>query len=424
MKRLILFLVIFICFSSFVYAQRVSNNIQTLLSTEGKVLYGDEPNSIMVIDYPENLSRIGEYLAALDVQPQQVLIEARVVEVKLQKEHSLGINWQLMAEKGFLKLGQFQLYGSSSTTGIGQNIPYQDVYETPGENTSAPVSPFTVTIFDENLNSVLKAMASQLDTNVLSAPRITTVNNRESEIKVIRRDPWVEPQVTTSDSGATTVTWTIHYEEIGIVLKVNPTINEDGRISMILVPEVSEKAGELPLTTAGITYKVPIIDKRTASTKVIIGNSQTLIIGGLIKNKSTDSTFKVPLIGDIPLLGDLFKSKHNYTEKTELLFLVSPTIITPAEFTHMAKKERYGIGRDYMLARDRDERMVLTIEKEEKDKEKQLSVELDSLVKRQKSLVEESKNLEEAVSKEEKNLKELVKTKNQVVGQRKALITK
>ena len=116
---------VFIC-----YAQEVSNDIRILLSSEGKVLYGDEPNSIVVIDYPENIQRIADYLDVIDVPPQQVLIEARLVEVKLQKEHALGVNWKAFADKGYMTLGRFKLGSSALGQQPGlleQTIPYKNV---------------------------------------------------------------------------------------------------------------------------------------------------------------------------------------------------------------------------------------------------------------------------------------------------------
>ena len=98
MKRALIFL--FFLFSTVsVLAQEQNSNIKSLLSASGKVLYGNEPNSVVVIDYPDNLERVREYLSMIDVPPQQVMIEARVVEVKLQKEHALGVNWQLFADR-------------------------------------------------------------------------------------------------------------------------------------------------------------------------------------------------------------------------------------------------------------------------------------------------------------------------------------
>lgn len=426
MKKIILFLCFFTIFS-FGYGQEVSSNIKGLLSSEGKVLFGNEPNSIMVIDYPENIQRVAEYLEAVDVLPPQVLIEARVVEVKLQKEHSLGVNWQAFADKGYMPLGRFKI--GSSPLGqqpglLEQTIGYKTTYYPPGQTTEGAESPFTFAIFDDNINIVLKTLATSLDTNILSAPRVTTVNNREAEIKIIQNLPWAEPEVTMSEAGIA-VTWKVNFEEVGIILKVTPIINEDGKITMVLNPEVSEKTGDYSLTviqgTTQVPYKVPIIDKRTASTKVVIGNGQTLIIGGLIKDKTTKGETKVPLLGDIPGLGYLFKSKRDTKDKTELLIFVSPTIITPEEYLRMAMQERYGIGRGYMQDRKKEAQIRSALEAQEKATKDNLAAELEILAKKQKTLTEERKTLEAEVLKEEKNLKELEGTKEAIVLKRKEL---
>jgi type II secretory pathway component GspD/PulD (secretin) len=180
----------------------------------------------------------------------------------------------------------------------------------------------------------------------------------------------------------------------------------------------------MDLTTSGVTYEVPIIDKRTASTKVVVGNGQTLIIGGLIKNRSIDSVFKVPFVGDLPLLGNLFRSKHKYNEKVELLFLVSPTIINPDEFVRMARKEKYGVGKEYLQDREEENKRILKAAKKDEEKKTQLSSELEALLNRQKSLFGDSKNLEQAIQQEEKNLMELETSRNLILEQRKGLTKK
>lgn len=342
------------------YAQEISNNSKILLSSQGKVLYGDETNSIVVIDYPKNIERVAEYLDVLDVAPRQVLIEARVVEVKLQKEHALGINWKAMADKGYLPLGRFNAGSSALGTQPGllqQVIPYKSTFFPPGQSTTGQESPFTFAIFDDNINIVLQALANALDTNLLFAPKVTTVNNREAEIKVTQKLPWAEPTLTVEGtSGTVSVTWKVNFEEVGIILKATPTINEDGNITLVLFPEVSEKTSDFNLTvtqgTTSVPYTVPVIDKRTASTKVVVKDGQTLIIGGLIKDKTTKGVSKVPLLGDIPYLGYLFKSKKDTQDKTELLIFVSPKIITSAETVRMNREERYQ-QRDYAKERQR-----------------------------------------------------------------------
>ncbi len=349
------------------YSKELSD-IKSLLSSEGRILFGSEPNSILVIDYPENIKKIEEYLKMVDVPPPQVLIEARVVEVKLEGEHSLGINWEAFARKGGLEIGQFKV-GSAVGESLKQEIPYKPTHWQP--ITGEEEQPFTITVFDENINIILKMLASTLKTNILSAPRITTVNNREAEIKVVQKLPWAEPEVSMSDEGIA-VTWNINFEEVGIILKVTSTITGDGKISLELEPEVSEKVGDYPLKVIysgyEVPYNVPIIDKRTAHTKVIIGNGQTLIIGGLIKEKNTEGVTKIPLLGDIPGVGWFFKSKKTTKEKTELLIFVSPTIITPQVAKEMEREEKLGIGRWYIKQRRRKIKKLLELEEKLKKK--------------------------------------------------------
>ncbi len=397
MIRLLIF-VLLLLFSRIYAWGGIASDIKSLLSSEGKVLYGSEPNSILVIDYPENLRRIEEYLKMIDVPPKQVLIEARVVEVRLQGENSLGINWQAFAEKGGFEIGQFRI-GSTPGGPLEQNIPYKSTYYPPGSTASTSVEePFTITVFDENINVVLKALANSYDTNILSAPRITTVNNRPAEIKIIQKLPWAEPEVEMSDQGIA-ITWDINFEEVGIILKVTPTVTDDGKIAMELQPEVSEKVDDYQLTvvqgSTQIPYTVPVIDKRSADTKVVIGNGQTLIIGGLIKEKNIKGVTKVPILGDIPLLGWFFKSKKDTRDKTELLIFVSPTIVTPKVMAYMKNKEELGVGKWYFERRKKEEKRL---KKLYQIKEKDLISRIDSLEKKIKNFSSQRKKLEETLN--------------------------
>lgn len=348
-------------------AKKTANTIYDLLSGKGKIFFEDAPNSIVVIDYPKNIELISEYLSKIDVRPYQVLIEARVVEVKLEKESSLGVNWQAFAKNHGMKIGQYRLY-SQAGGALQQQINYKSTYYPPGQSSAetSAEDPFTVTIFDENISIVLRMLADSLKTNILSAPKITTINNHKANIKMTQKIPWAEPEVDTSaESGVVSVTWNANFEEVGINLEVTPTIDDQGNITMLLNPDISECNSYYNLTvtqgTAEIPYTIPIIDTRTASTKVIVGNGQTLILGGLIKNKTVEGETKVPFLGDIPFLGYLFKSKKDTGDKTELLIFVSPTIITNEVYTNMAMQERHGIGREFVIERERQEQILKTM---------------------------------------------------------------
>jgi len=409
-------------------AGQVSSDIRSLLSGEGKIIYGDEPNSIVAMDYPDNLDRIGQYFEIMDTSPQQVLIEARVIEVVLKDEHSLGINWNLLSEQGGLKLGGYRLTSSGSSS-IDQSIPFIPVYQTPGTATSTTsLDPFTLAVSSNDINAVLKAMASTLDTNVLSAPRVATVNNRPADISIVQRYPWAEPQLTISDSGSTTITWAVNWEEIGIALHVTPVINPDGNISMTLHPDISElvdkKSMEVKDGSSTLTYDIPVIDKRTTSTKVVVKSGQTLIFGGLIKDRQEKSSYKVPLMGDLPFLGHLFKSSHTYKEKTELLILVSPTIIDSAETARMAKQIRYGPGQQYTKEEERQNRMMMILENRENEEQDRLSAQWEGMLKKQQQLAEQTSRLEQAVLSEENNLKNLEYAKKAVIARERTLTEK
>ena len=414
MKRV--FIILFFLFSPiYVFAQEQNSNIKSLLSSSGKVLYGNEPNSIVVIDHPENVERVKEYLDMIDVPPQQVMIEARVVEVKLQKEHALGVNWQLLADKKHMPFGQYELGSSSAlgqfTEGLKQNISYKNTNYPPITGTTSE-SPFTFGIFDEDINVILQALANSLDTNVLSAPRVTTVNNREAEIKVIQSLPWAEPDVQVSgESGSVTVSWKINFAEVGIILKTTPIINNDGNITMILNPEISDKISDYSLTvtqgSTSVPYTIPVIDKRSASTKVVVKNGQTLIIGGLIKEKSTKGETKVPLLGDMPFFGYLFKSKKDTVDKTELLIFISPSIIAPENFARMRKNKQFNLGESFDEGKQKQEGRLLALDVAEKAKATAQTVgRLKALTEKQGSLLKERKELEEKIKKEEESVKE------------------
>ncbi len=422
MKKICFFLFL-LCITSLAYAQEISSNIRSLLSSDGKVIYGNEPNSIVVIDYPENVQRVADYLQDSDTVPAQVMIEARVVEIKLQKEHSLGVNWLALADKGYFPLGRFKV-GSSGTLGalpgpIEQSIPYKPTFFPPLQTTTGQEDPFTIAIFDDNINVILSTLANALDTNILSAPHVTTVNNREAEIKIIQSLPWAEPQVTVDDAGNVIVTWNINFEEIGILLRVTPMINEGNEITMVLNPEISEKTGDysLKVVQSGVEvpYTVPIIDKRAASTKVVIGNGQTLIIGGLMKDKIVKAESKIPFLGDIPGLGALFKSTKESKDKTELLIFVSPRIINQNDFVRMAREDKYIYNKDYFAEKKNNAKTVARAEVEEEAKNENASRTLSSLTKKYNALAQERKKLEKDILRQEEDLETIEEMKDRLM---------
>ena len=417
-----------------------SNSLRDFISSSGIIIPNQETNSITIVDYPSNLDRVQEYLNMIDVKPQQVLIEAKVVEVALQKEHSMGVNWSLLAKEGGWKLGHLNV-GSAAGSALVQQLPFRKINWEPISGSAQ--DPFTVGIFDDNINVVLKALSTQLQTTILSAPKITTVNNLRAKINVVKTIPYLK-DVTESDetsSGGTTTTkftYTYDYADEGVVLEATPQINPDGTITLSLYPQVKEIVAfhDMP-APAGATKapQLPETDVRTAQTKVNIKNGQTIVLGGLIRAKVRKGFTKVPGAGDLPLIGRLFGDNVGSTDKTELLIFVSPTIITTNEVAHMELQNNYGLGKEGVNERDMAEAEMyatqaqtnqqrnLILEKAMKRTQQSLDLTsyLSDLEEKQKALTLEGLKLEAKILSQEKKATTLKETEKKTVKERKRL---
>ncbi|MFH1678963.1 MAG: hypothetical protein ABH914_05045, partial [Candidatus Omnitrophota bacterium] len=177
--------------------------------------------------------------------------------------------------------------------------------------------------------AVLELLFTNSGTDMLSNPRIVTLDNQAASIEVVTLDP--TPKWTYNEEQNAYVMTDYRQEKYGIILKVLPQINKLGYVTLTIEPEVSEKSGQKTLSSQGLSVELPIIDRQTSSTTVMIKDGDTLIIGGLTKNKTTETVQKVPILGDIPLLGLLFRHKAKEVVKKDLLIFISPKILTIQE---------------------------------------------------------------------------------------------
>jgi general secretion pathway protein D len=190
-----------------------------------------------------------------------------------------------------------------------------------------------------NFKSMVNALATKNKANILSTPRLTVLDNHEAVIQIGQDVPVATGEQTTASSTATnpTIQTSIQYRSVGIILKVKPTINTEGLLTLELTQEVSDLSKN---TGVGDS---PIIAIRRINTSVVAANGQTVALGGLMKQQKGIIERKVPLLGDIPLIGHLFKVTENTDDRTELLILVTPTILTKTDdatkITDELKKE-------------------------------------------------------------------------------------
>lgn len=288
----------------------------TLISNVGSVQVNKMAGVIVVNDRPRNIKRVGEYLEQLEnALRRQVLIEARLVEVTLKDSHSYGINWSQIG----------------ATLGDGWNVTPFD-FDTGGP--SADDSSFIVGLDRDQgdgnamgYEAVLTALAEDNEINVLSAPRVSVLNNQAAMINLTTRRPYVSWQMDQDDDGDNTVTPEVEFLDEGISLGITPQIGADGMVNLHVVPSVSKKTGDFNYTYQGDSYNVPIMKVRESSTLLRLPDGATAVVGGIIEEENTNNRTKVPMLGDIPGLGRLFASQEKSVEKTELVLMVSATII-------------------------------------------------------------------------------------------------
>ncbi|MFA6092447.1 MAG: type IV pilus secretin PilQ [Elusimicrobiota bacterium] len=302
---------------------------------QGKLNTDDNTNSLIVTDTLDAIASVERLLSKLDVRPQQVMIEAKLVEVKLSKDLNFGIQWD------YLNMDNARLGGQQGTNFIGgtakadtlaKPFDQNDYTVTSGEGAtgrgtgvSLPASKifgaFTFGRVTNNyfLSATLTAAASQGKVKVLSDPKIATINGKQANINITTQIPYVTSNV--ASTGVTTQQ--VSYITTGIQLSVTPTINADGRITIDVAPTVSQPS----VTAAASITGAPAVDSRTAKTTVIVQDGETVVIGGLITDSVSNTIAKVPLLGDIPILGWLFKKKSVERSRVELLIFVTPHVL-------------------------------------------------------------------------------------------------
>lgn len=260
---------------------------------------------------------IGDLVDQLDIQPQQVLIEARFVEMGSDLARDIGLEFNGGAT--FRNGEQVQRIGGESAS--LQTRPRIMASDAP----YATVRPFDTggTLLFQQLTdvqfSVLMHMMEDAGTaNVLSSPRILTLNNQEARIIVGEKFPIITVSATPSTSGPEKTTTLDYYEKIGIQLAVVPQICASNRISMIVRPSVTDR------TSLVETY--PVLSTREAETQIMVVSGETVVIGGLVRDRERQEQFRVPFFGSIPLLGWLFKREATIKDKVDLLIFLTATI--------------------------------------------------------------------------------------------------
>ncbi len=314
--------------------------VATPTATAGNMILADTATNSLVISAPDvTYNALRAVIDKLDARRAQVFVEALVVEITAEKAAEFGIQWQDLRnvhDSGNNFIGGTNLGGRNTGSNI---IDAAANLGTLGQGLNIGVVSGTVNIpgLGEvlNLGVLARALESDANANILSTPNLLTMDNEEAKIVVGQNVPFVTGQYAQTGSTTTPTPFqTIERRDVGLTLKVRPQVSEGGSIKMQIYQEISSLR---PTTTATDV----ITDKRSIDSTVLVDDGRIIVLGGLIQDSMQDGVDKVPLLGNIPLLGHLFKSEKRKRTKTNLMVFLRPHVLRDTASADAMTGERY-----------------------------------------------------------------------------------
>jgi MSHA biogenesis protein MshL len=297
----------------------LAEQLKSLVSAGGSFTVNSLAGTVLVRDNHRNIQTIAQFLAAVTANVvRQVDLEVEIYEVELNNSSELGINWQYVANN----LSLNSIPGQLGLGGGGGVIVQNPVFG------AAPGDPAILGNYQRgNLGAVLSALAQQGTLKVVSKPRLRTLNNQPAVVRVGQDIPVFIRQVTQSPGTPPVITTneTVQTVTVGTVLSITPQVAEDGLVTLDITPAVSRLVGT-QVSASGDT-SAPVIDIRQASSLVRVRDGATVVMGGLVQDSSTTTHRKIPLLGDIPFLGKAFSGDFKTSDRTELVFFLTPRIV-------------------------------------------------------------------------------------------------
>lgn len=288
---------------NFAKAQDIISILDPLRSSRGKTTAHNQTNTIVITDTPENFKKMMVVIEKLDKRTPQVMIEALMLDVKLTDEEQLGIKW-LMTDK---------------------ERPYRTITTDLLAARAEGIIRYGKTILPQaNMTLTLDYWAQNKKAEILANPKVLTMDGLTASIELTDEVPYLSSQISSTGGEVTT---SAAFRETGIKLYVTPHISAGGFISLAIKTEQSFQSGTVS-TTAGAQ---PVIDQRRAETNLLVMDGETIVIGGLRKKDTTKTIDKIPIMGDLPIIGRFFRRTVEKVINTELLIFVTPYIINQPE---------------------------------------------------------------------------------------------
>ncbi|HWB20975.1 MAG TPA: hypothetical protein VG711_11790 [Phycisphaerales bacterium] len=282
---------------------------------------------LVVTDYPENLDAIASKLKDLDTPPKQVLVEATIIQTNLDDASAFGVDFSVLADINFTDLTApllpvtNLLNGNDADTGFQPSNNHAGAAQTSVGRTNQ-AGGLKVGILTDDISVFVNVLDEVTDSNVLARPKIMALNRQRAQVLVGTRVGYLSTTAT-----ETTTTQTVEFLDTGIELVFRPFISNDGMIRLELSPSVSDARLRTVTDSNGLGVTIPDELTNELTTNVRIKDGQTLVLGGLFKESTTTSRRQVPLLGDIPILGAAFRGQDDSVGRSEIMFLITPTIV-------------------------------------------------------------------------------------------------
>lgn len=369
-------------FLNYAEAKKLEKSISQLLSKDGKVRTDERSNTVIVTDLPQNLEKISPVIGRLDLQTPQVLVQSMVVETNAVALENVGINWAFLDGYSLRVQGISATYTDTSSTSRSNTTTnflsraastsrsFSNTRSTSNSTTAAftvdnrltnaetglesfsktlsdsdiflqnPSHQFTktATISADTLEIMISLLENTTDTKILSSPEVLTTNNQAARILVGEQYPLAN-YVFNDDTGTLEVQG-FTYIDIGIKLHVTPKISPDGYVTLDVKPEIKTRGANVPFAGSTGTV-VPIINTQEVEVQAVVKDRETLVIGGLITDDNVEEVIKVPLLGDLPIIGSRFFTDKSVTKRRRNLFVfITPTIVTSANADEVVEARR------------------------------------------------------------------------------------
>ena len=282
------------------------------------VIRADESlNALVILAEPDLLGALEDLVRQLDVPRAQVLVEAAIIEMSGDVSDALGVQWAIDGRNGGLGGVNFSNTGLSIGTLLGALAS-----DDPSQLAGALPNGAIVGVGNDNFGALITALSATGKSNLLSTPTLLTLDNQPAEILVGQNVPFQTGSYTTTSDGASNPFTTIEREDIGVSLKITPHINDGSTLRLVIEQEIST----LVNAPSGIQVADVITNKRSIKSTILADDGQVIVLGGLIQDDVTQSMSKVPLLGDIPLLGRLFRSNRDSRVKRNLMVFLRPSV--------------------------------------------------------------------------------------------------